>query len=401
MGGNGADCREDTVQMSIIIPTMNERDNVRRVTERIVGALGVPHEVVMAGGMTEANRAEVSYDVWFIDDSCDDTPDFLSALAARYPFVRVVHRSGTAGGLASAVAEGFVRSRGEWLVVMDADLQHPPELLPAVLERLRDGADIVVPSRFIAGGSDGGLNWWRRLVSWFARTLARLAIRRLRPVMDCTSGFFALRRTVLDGVWLRPVGWKILIEVLVRGRYRRVDEIPYRFVAREAGESKMNVREQWNYVVHLVRLVRDSQEDRRFYLLAAAGVLGVGVNLTVMATLLHTFHLPVVAASVVASLAAMAHNLLWHDRITWGERRYPSGWRKAVHVPVFLLVTAAGVLLTVLTVKVTLCLHGRALVGQAVGVCMATWWSCRAHDRWTWREWPAVIAGAGDDAPRP
>ncbi|MCL6547875.1 MAG: glycosyltransferase family 2 protein [Alicyclobacillus sp.] len=360
---------------SIIIPTMNERDNVRRVAERIREVFGLP----------ESASASPLFEVWFVDDSRDDTPRVLDELATQYSFVHYVHRpAGT--GLASAVVEGFQRCRGEWIAVMDADLQHPPEVLPRLLQHLQAGADVVIPSRFVPGGSDGGLNLLRKCVSWTARTLARLAIRRLRPVADCTSGFFGLHRSVLDGVPLYPIGWKILMEILVRGRYRTVQEIPYAFVARDAGASKMSLREQWNYLRHIARLVRDSPEDRRFYLYCLVGGFGTVVNLSVMTALVAYLHLRGVTASLVASAAAMLHNFFWNDRLTWRERGHPPGWHRALQIPLFLAVSGVSMALTALAVQVSLWLHGGAVTGQLAGIAAATVWSFQANNRWTWRE---------------
>ncbi|WP_029422499.1 glycosyltransferase [Alicyclobacillus macrosporangiidus] len=356
------------MHLSIVIPTFNERENVRAITRRI-------HEALR--GVDEP------YEIWFIDDSRDDTPQVLAELARSDPRVHYVHREG-GRGLATAVVEGFRRSRGRYIVVMDADLQHPPELLPTILHRLNEGIDIVIPSRFVPGGSDGGLNWFRKWVSWTARTIGRLAVRRLRGISDCTGGYFGLRREVIDGVELDPIGWKILMEVLVKGRYETVHEIPYAFEAREAGESKMSLVEQWNYLRHVARLVWSSPEDRRFYVYCMVGSLGVVVNTAVMSILLYGLHLHATLASVIASLVAMAHNFLWNDRVTWRAHAHPVRWRRALQAPLFALVSASGIAVTALFVQLFLWLHWPPLVGQWTGIVVATGWTFTANNRWTW-----------------
>ncbi|MCL6444951.1 MAG: glycosyltransferase, partial [Alicyclobacillus sp.] len=124
------------MQLSLIIPTFNERDNVRPLLTRILAAL------------SDAGLTEEDVEIWFVDDSTDQTPEVLAELAARHPCVHVFHRT-AARGLGTAVVEGFHRSSGKYLVVMDADLQHPPELLPTILRRLQEGIDIEIPSRFV------------------------------------------------------------------------------------------------------------------------------------------------------------------------------------------------------------------------------------------------------------
>lgn len=227
------------MQLSIVIPTRNESNNVIALTERIADVLS---------GLTD-------YEIIFVDDSDDETPMIINSLQWRDNRVRMIHREGVSrNGLAGAVIDGFKAAYGRYLVVMDADLQHPPEMLPNVLWSLQKGVDIVIPSRFIPGGSDGGLNAFRKFVSWSARTLGNLVLPQLRKVTDSTSGFFGINRFVLLGANLSPIGWKILIEILVKCHYKTVVEIPYKFQARHAGDSKMSMREQINYLVHLVKL---------------------------------------------------------------------------------------------------------------------------------------------------
>ncbi len=358
------------MMLSIVIPTYNERENVRIIADRIQSSLaGEPYD----------------YEIWFIDDSRDDTPIILAELAKQQPQVHYFHRD-NGSGLASAVVEGFAHSRGEYLVVMDADLQHPPELLPTLVTRLQNNIDIVIPSRFVEGGSDGGLNGFRKLVSWTARMLGQLALRRLRQVSDCTGGYFGLRRSVIEQANLDPIGWKILMEVLVKGEYQRVHEVPYVFAARQAGESKMSLREQWNYLHHVVRLVMQSPEDRRFYLYCLVGGLGVLVNLIVMSAVMYGLHLHPVLASIIASVVAMVHNFLWNDRVTWKERTESVRWRRMLQMPLFMAVSGVGIGVTALFVEIFLRLHWPELVGQLVGIVVSTIWTFTANNRWTWTE---------------
>jgi dolichol-phosphate mannosyltransferase len=221
--------------LSVVVPTYNEAGSVPKLAERLHAALGAR-----------------DWELVIVDDgSPDGTADIAAALAPRIP-TNVVRRAGK-GGLASAVIAGFAATRGDILVVMDADLSHPPELVPALLSAIEDGADLAVGSRYVAGG---GVEDWpikRQIVS----RVACLMGSALVPVRDATSGFFALRRSVIDGVTLNPIGFKIGFEVIARGRYRSVVEVPYTFRDRELGASKFGRREVGQYVVQLGQIARD------------------------------------------------------------------------------------------------------------------------------------------------
>ena len=221
--------------ISIVIPTYNEAGSLPTLVERIATAL-----------------AGHDWELIIVDDgSPDGTANLAAAMAPRLP-VRVMRRPGKLG-LASAVLDGFAAASGDVLVCMDADLSHPPEVVPQLLDALVDGADLAVGSRYIAGG---GIEDWplrRRVVS----RVACLMGNALVPVRDATSGFFALRRSVIDGVRLNPIGFKIGFEVIARGRYAKVVEIPYTFRDRAHGSSKFGRREVAHYVQQLGQIARD------------------------------------------------------------------------------------------------------------------------------------------------
>lgn len=221
--------------LSVVVPTYNEAGSLPKLAERLHAALvGVDWELVVVD-----------------DGSPDGTADVAAALAPRIP-VRVVRRAGKAG-LASAVVAGFEAARGDVLLVMDADLSHPPEVVPALLDAIEHGADLAVGSRYVKGG--GVMDWplKRRAVSRVACLMGNLLV----PVRDATSGFFALRRSVVEGVKLNPIGFKIGFEVIARGRYKKVVEVPYTFRDRELGASKFGRREIVQYVVQLGQVTRD------------------------------------------------------------------------------------------------------------------------------------------------
>ncbi len=222
--------------LSIVIPTFNEGKNIRSLVEQIDEALtGIPYEIV------------------FVDDSRDNTPEIIKEVAEDYPAVRMEHRTGEKG-LATAVLKGFSIASGEYLACMDADLQHPPAVLKYMYKAMESGADMCIPSRLIPGGDDGGLNWYRKFVSATARKIGQWMLPCLRKISDPTSGLFMFRREVIARADLQPIGWKIMVEVLAMGTYSKVIEIPYRFQQRAEGESKLSGKVTLEYLKQLKNL---------------------------------------------------------------------------------------------------------------------------------------------------
>jgi dolichol-phosphate mannosyltransferase len=172
--------------------------------------------------------------------------------------VRVLRRAGK-GGLASAVVAGFAAARGDVLLVMDADLSHPPEVVPDLIRAIDNGAELAVGSRYVTGGGTEDWPMRRRVVSRVACLMGNVLV----PIRDSTSGFFAIRRAVIDGVRLNPIGFKIGFEVMARGRYRKAVEVPYVFRDRELGKSKFGRREIGEYLVQLGQVARDRVLRRR------------------------------------------------------------------------------------------------------------------------------------------
>jgi len=232
----GLICSMETPEppVSIIVPTYNERDNLAPLTERIFATL-------------EPDTAEL---LVVDDNSPDGTAAVAGELSERFPIRCLVRREER--GLATAVIRGLREARGELCVVMDADLSHPPEAIPRLLEAMRDPqVTMVIGSRFVPGG-EVDLHWplHRRLNSWVARMLAR----PLTSVKDMMAGFFCVRRRELKLDRLAPVGYKITLELIVRHGWKHVVEVPITFSDRSAGQTKLNLAEQLRYLRHLRRL---------------------------------------------------------------------------------------------------------------------------------------------------
>ncbi len=248
----------DAPRLSVVVPTYEERENLPALVERIDAA---------------CRAAGIAYEAIVVDDaSPDGTADVARALSPRLP-VRVLCREGERG-LATAVALGLREARGEVVAAMDADLSHPPERLPDLARPILDGeADMTVGSRHVEGaGIDPGWPLYRRLASRVGALLGRPLAAN---VNDVTSGFFAVRRALLDGVALSPLGYKIMLEVLVRARPARVREVPIEFLDRARGATKFGLHDQGLYLLHIARLyaVRFPRAARLVAVLAAIGLL--------------------------------------------------------------------------------------------------------------------------------
>jgi dolichol-phosphate mannosyltransferase len=231
-----------SAELTVVVPTRNERDNVSILIERL-----------------ERVCPDLQLEILFVDDSTDDTPAVIRERARRSSRrVTVIHRPRTlqVGGLGGAVLLGLSAAGSEWVCVMDGDLQHPPELLDALVDEGRgSNADIVVASRYCTSGDVGEFSILRRSLSRGSTFLAlALFPRRLHGVSDPMSGFFLLRRAAVDFGRLRPRGFKILLEILLSAEPLATSEVAFRFGERHAGESKASLREGVRYLLRLIEL---------------------------------------------------------------------------------------------------------------------------------------------------
>lgn len=288
------------------MPTYNEAENIGELLERISRVF---------------SREGYSYEVVMVDDSSSDgTAELARGIASRLgvPLRLIVRNS---RGLAGAVLRGFRESSGEYIIVMDADLQHPPEAILEMVERaLREDLDLVIGSRYVKGGSIEGWGVHRRIFSWLASILSRVLIPQARGIKDPLSGFFLVKRSViqdLDAQSFEKHGrsFKILLEILVRGRYKRIAEHPYRFRPRTRGKSKLGVREGLEFIKQVIEL-----SDYRIPKFLGVGLTGVVVNNLLLYALVSYAGLPVYIASPIAIETATINNFILNDR--WTFKRF-------------------------------------------------------------------------------
>jgi dolichol-phosphate mannosyltransferase len=243
-------------KLAVLVPARNEAANIEELLRRISAAVtGIPTEIV------------------FVDDSDDDTPAVIRSSARRRGAsgcqISLIHRRGDqrTGGLSGAVVNGIRAANAPWGCVLDADLQHPPEVIPRLLAAAeRDEADLAVASRYCGTGRADGLGPARALISTACGSAAKLLFpAHLGGVTDPMSGFFLVRRSAIRLDELRPRGFKILLELLVRHGGLRATEVPYTFADRHAGESKGTLREGLTYLGSLadLRLGREAPPPSR------------------------------------------------------------------------------------------------------------------------------------------
>ena len=276
-GGKGGGGPERTL-LTLVVPTRNEAENVPRLVRELRESL-----------------SGVDYRVVFVDDSTDETPGMIRALADEDEQIFLVHREWKErdGGLSTAVTTGMELFSGasEYTCVMDADLQHPPEKVREMLEIAhRSDADVVVASRYAPGGSYEGLfGRMRRTVSVGSKYLAQIVFKEARKTSDPLTGFFLARNEAISGIQFRPMGFKILLEILVCAPELKVVETPFDFRTRNAGVSKASMRQGLDYLTHLMSLFWYVPSAGRFWKFAVVGASGVLVNMVTLVVLAEYF----------------------------------------------------------------------------------------------------------------
>ena len=353
--------------ISIIVPTYNEVESLPFLVDRIHQSL-----------------SDYDYELVVVDDNSPDGTGDLAEEFAREKPIKVVHRSGKLG-LASAVIEGFHQASGDIMGVIDADLQHPPEHIPLMLQAM-DQADIVVASRYIPGGGTEGWTVLREFISHGARLIPQFLFARIRSIKDPLSGFFLVRKRVLDGVTLNPVGYKILLEILIRGNHNGVVEVPYVFKGRERGTSNFNASEQVNYLKHLYRLIRAERETERFIKFCMVGASGILVNMGVYWLLTRPGSITDVIAEPISIEVSILTNFTLNEIWTFSDRRIGGVRSTLLRTLKFNLVCGIGAVINFsVFYSLTRVMDLFDMIALLIAIIVAVMFNFIFNKWWTWK----------------
>jgi dolichol-phosphate mannosyltransferase len=377
------------IHFSLVIPTFNESKNI--------GVL-IPRLVELFEPVLGADRFEL---VVVDDDSPDLTWQSAAELAATYPVVRVLRRQGERG-LSSAVIRGWQVARGDVIGVMDADLQHPPEINLQLLREIEKGADLAAGSRHVEGGGVSDWSLIRRILSRGAEFIGLIILPGvLSRVSDPMSGYFMLRRSAISNIVLDPLGYKILIEVVARGRMRWIGEVGYVFRERTEGESKVTWRLYIEYLRHLLKLRWATLPESRLFRFCVVGASGVLVDMSLLYVLSDPsmFALGLTRSKIIAAEAALTWNFLINDIWTFRDSalQKPGLQAKLRRFIAFNIICSLGIALNVLLLNLLFnYAHVNRYVANGIAILIVTGWNFWLNQRLNWT--PA--AGASKDGPR-
>lgn len=355
--------------LSVVIPTFNEAGNVREIVARL-----------------ERTLKGIAWEAIFVDDdSPDRTAETVKALAVTNARVRCLKRLGRRG-LAGACIEGMLASSAPYVAVMDADLQHDERILPRMLAALTtDSADLVVGSRYIAGGSADSFSAKR---ARFSRTATGLAHRLLGvDLADPMSGFFMLKRQKLDEVAgeLSPMGFKILLDIVLTAKHRlRVAEIPYQFGERRHGQSKFDAAVGFEFIGLALAKMTGGVIGPRFISFGLVGTTGLAVHLMALRIAFGSLAFGFAAAQSIATFVALISNFLLNNALTYHDRRL-SGKGLILGFLGFCVIGSVG---AITNVGLASWLYSREptwWLAGAAGAIMGAFWNYSMSSQFVWR----------------
>ena len=305
-------------QVSVIIPTFNESENICNVLDSI-----------------KEHLTRTKFEAIVVDDN---SPDGTGRIAEEYAkntkgsSVSVIHRK-EKSGLSSAILDGLKKSKGETVVVMDSDLSHPPQIIPRLLETLRKTqCDIVVASRYVSGGAIHGWPFKRKLISKIATKIAKKGLGV--AANDPMSGFFAFRRKITEGMKFDGIGYKILLELLVKTKGVKVEEIPYTFTDRKFGSSKLGVGTVLDYCKSVWKLYRYGRRVRksekrtsvRFFSKATrfftVGASGLGINYLISLLFSSALDVWYLHATILGIMFSITSNFILNKHWTFEDKDF-------------------------------------------------------------------------------
>jgi dolichol-phosphate mannosyltransferase len=364
-----------SIQLSVIIPTYNECANIKRLIAQISDQLDaiLPH----------------AYELIVVDDdSPDQTWKIAQKLMVSFPQLKVMRRT-EEKGLSTAVIRGWQVAKGEILGVIDGDLQHPPETLIKLWLEITKGADLAIASRHVEGGGVSEWSFRRRLLSRGAQTLGLLILPGVvGRVSDPMSGFFLIRRRCLLNCVLSPLGYKILLEVVGKGKVSQIGEVGYIFQERQEGDSKVTHQHYIDYILHLLRLRFTLWPVKRFLRFGVVGFSGVFVDLGVFYILREMAQLALTRSAILSAEVAILNNFLWNDLWTFRDL---SGKQKGVRQRLkrflkFNLICLGGLILNVLLINLLFNVFGvNEYLSKLIAIAAVTLWNFWLNLKLSWR----------------
>jgi dolichol-phosphate mannosyltransferase len=424
------DSDNKSVDLSVIVPTYNESENILHLLRSIIN--NVPpsfvSEIIVVddnspdktGEIAEAYTLELKERSPIIERREMNQERRTPGLAQNSPAatvnekpnqprcsIKVLHRP-EKKGLIPAILDGIGYSSGRYILVMDADFSHSPERIPEMVTELEDAAvDMVVASRYARGGSIIGWPLRRRLISRGAVIIAKFGLPIQKEVEDPMSGFFALKRHIIEGIKIDSGGYKILLEILVKAKNVRVKEIPYMFTDRKAGKSKLDKGVMYDYVKAVYRLYRYGQKSSktlggdlkreekrksvlffskagRFYTVGASGLL---LNYFVSVLLINNniANLGYIQATVVGIIVSNISNFLLNKYWTFEDRDFTL--RKTFkQYGLFAAITAGGAIIQLGSLYVFLGSELQYEISLILAVALASVSNFLLNKRWTFGE---------------
>jgi len=370
--------------LTVIIPTFKEEANIRNIITEVDAVF---------------KQNNLNGEILVVDDnSPDGTILIVNEIKKKMANVNIIIRLAD-HGLSQSVAEGFIHASSDILVVIDADLSHPPFLIPVMYSEIMDGNDIVIGSRYMEGG---GIRKWpikRRIISLGATFLGRLLFP---DVSDPVSGFFAVRKSVIVNAPLKPRGYKILLEVLGKGIWEKDKEIPFEFVDREIGSSKLKLKTIIEYIQQVVDITvyyffhHNSaawREWKRVFKFGIVGISGIFINQGLLIFFKEIIGFSIPVASVFAIELAILNNFFWNDIWTFksedGQQKLSSRWHRLI---AFQLISMGGAIINfVVLIVLVFFLAIDYRIANIIGILLGFIWNFMVNRRFTWTRNPGPV----------
>lgn len=373
-------------QVSIIIPTYNESPNILNILRSISESL--PRKIMFETIVVDDNSPDGTGSI--VDEHIANMRNFANHT------INIIHRKAKQG-LSSAVLSGIQQSAGDIIVVMDSDMSHPPSIIPKLLDALKSRCDLAIASRYTAGGMIRGWNFKRKLISRTATGIAKKGLGI--DAADPLSGFFAFNKRILSDLKFDAIGYKILLEILVKAKEVRVAEIPYTFTDRREGSSKMGMRTMTDYVKSVYRLYRygkpaQTPSDRksarflskaaRFFTVGASGLLiNYLFSLLFAGGIADLWYLH---ANVIGIITSMTSNFVLNKTWTFSDRDFGL-YRTLSQYARFVGFSSMGALIQLGMVFYLVNEHAISYpVALVVSVMIAAFGNYILNKKWTFRE---------------